>query len=299
MRFSAFAFVGGLMKHFSGIAATLIGLGAFALAESASATVFNYTVYPSDVAPAGTAGALFSGDGSYNTAFAGPVTADPTSGAPGWGTSSFVSNITGLNSTTNVNGTYKYSEFQLPNLDALFHTSVPLTVGDLASISYETKNNSGTSQDWDVRIYTVKANSSDPGFYQSRIESPNPVAGNTNWNNWDLNSNAKTVDVVNRALGTTTDTSSASSLTPGGATLSQLSSVYHYGSQTILYMSFLAGASGNGSPISTNLDGIQITLTNGDVANINLAATPEPASVVMIGLGAIGLLLVARRHRKA
>ena len=48
-----------------------------------------------------------------------------------------------------------------------------------------------------------------------------------------------------------------------------------------------------------NLDGIQITLTNGDVANINLAATPEPGSFVLFGLGAIGLFVAARRRRAA
>ena len=273
--------------RFAAVAGLLV-VGWFALVSPATATTFNYTVYPSQVAPAGTPGALFSGDGSYNGSNAGPVTADPTTGAPGWGTSSFISNITGNPSAT-PGGTYTYSEFQLPNLDALFHTSTPLTIGDLAQISYYTKNNSGTNQDWDIRIYTVPQ-ANDAHYYHARFESVNPTSTDSNWHMYNGDFTNVHSGVLSPAGMTNIDTPLAN------LSVSQLGATY--GSQQILYMSFIAGASGNLGPISTNLDGIQITLTNGNVANINLAATPEPSSLVLGALGGAALLVAVRRRRR-
>ncbi len=260
-----------------------------AIVGAAAATTYDYTVYPSMVAPAGTPGALFSGDGSFNDSNAGPVTADPTTGTPGWGSSSFVSNISGNLSAT-PGGTYRYSEFQLPNLQALFHSSTPISIGDLAQISYYTKNNSGTVQDWDIRLYTVpQANNAH--YYHARFESVNPTSTDSNWHQYNGDFTNVHTGVVSPPGMTNVDTPLAN------LSVSQLAAAY--GSQQILYMSFIAGASGNTSPISTNLDGIQITLANGDIANINLAATPEPSALVLGGLGAAGLLWATRHRRRA
>jgi hypothetical protein len=231
-----------------------------------AATVINETITPAAVN-----GVVLRGDGTWLSP--APVTADPTTGAPGWGSSSFISNITGgVNSN--------YSEFQV-NLDALFGRT--LTINDLQSISYNSKNNAGSAQDWDIRLYT-DPQPGDIHFYHSRFEANPPVT--SGWQTWSTDSNLK---ISNVHSGTN------NSDTPLNATLTDLHA--NYGTEKILYLSFIAGASGNTLPIANNLDGISIKLSDGSVANINLAAVPEPASVFMIGLGVAGLLFVVKRRR--
>ncbi len=258
------------MKHFSRIAAVLIGLSVVGLAKIATAVTINETITPLDV----NIGGVFRGDGTWLAP--NSATADPTTGAPGWGTSSFISNITGAAGSN-------YTEFQI-NLDALFGRT--LTINDLASIAYSSKNNAGTVQDWDIRLYT-DPQPGDANFYHSRFEANPPVS--TGWQSWSTDSNLK---ISNVHSGATIPGAN----TPLNDTLTDLHT--NYGSEKIEYLSFITGASGNTLPIANNLDGIVIKLSDGSVANINLAAVPEPASLGMIGLGALGLFVAASRRRR-
>src|SRR4051812_30111256 len=105
----------------------------------ASAAEFGRDISPADLGTApGGVGAVsgYGYDGSK-------VNGDGATGAPGFGSSSVVSNIDGVNT--------HYSEIQF-NLGTIFGR--PVTIGDLDKISYFTKNNNPEvpQRDWTLRI---------------------------------------------------------------------------------------------------------------------------------------------------
>ncbi len=229
----------------------------------AGAGTTTYTVTPTD--QTGT------GYGASADAGGGIAVGDTTDGAPGWGSSSFIS--VGINSEFDIVPT------QIPALGTL-------KISDLKSISYNSKNNSSTTEDWDLRIYTVNdgSNPKDTTFYLNRFESPNPQAGNTNWHAWSTDNS---VAVTNVHGGDKTDTA----VNTSADGLNDLDA--NYGTETIEYIAFISGFSGQQTPITDNLDGITFTLNNGNVVKFDLV--PEPASLSILGIGTIKLLTRRRR----
>jgi hypothetical protein len=77
-------------------------------------------------------------------------------------------------------------------------------------------------------------------------------------------------------------------------TLASLTANSTYNAENISNFTLNAGASSPDAALADNLDGIIITLSDGSIANINLA--PEPASLSLLALG--GLALLGRRRRR-
>jgi hypothetical protein len=74
--------------------------------------------------------------------------------------------------------------------------------------------------------------------------------------------------------------------------------MYDYGSDTISLFSLQTGSAWSNG-FTGLVDGVTITLKNGDVGRINLEAVPAPASVVggLALLGGLGLVSALKRVR--
>jgi hypothetical protein len=219
-----------------------------------------------------------------------PVIANVTGSslsAPGFGTGSWQASAT-------LNG--EKSELYLPP-SLLFGHSV--TISDIASISYWTDNPvADSSTDWGLLIYTV-AQPGDTSWYHSRLNAEPYLTGagdaaNT-WTQWSTNdpSNPLRFYDANRdggIYGTYTDPTLAT--IQGTTTLTwpgSPSTSLNYNPEQILYFSWQTGSAwANG--FTGLIDGLDITLKDGEDAKVNLEA-PEASSVVLLAmmLGIVGL----------
>jgi PEP-CTERM motif len=178
-----------------------------------------------------------------------------------------------------------------------------LTLGDIQSISYNTTQLGGTI-DWQAKFYTVMQPGQTTGFYGARL-------------NYGLNSGtvhtspALTTVAGDASTGSTTDATGTTSdnwLTNGTTSPTTLyiqpnnpsgySTFYtSAANEQIAYFSFDAGAPSGGGAYDSFLNDITITPTaaSGFAPVEIVAAVPEPASLGLIGVGALGLL--SRRRR--
>ena len=235
--------------------------------QSASATVYNYTISASGI-PASGAGVTYDNGGSA------PVD-DLLTGDPG--SSSLITAITGTTGN-------KYSALSL-NVDTLFDTT-GLTIADLSGISF---NYIGTAtNDWQLSIYTNQV-AGDTSFYNDRFTGLSIGASST----W-ATSNADTAGyftlVTNKGGGYTGSISDS---------LTDLGSNATYGPEQIQYLYLEAGASGNSSVITDNLDGITLTRANGDVVNIDFIPEPSTVALEMVGFVALGFMAYRCRIARA
>ncbi|MDE3198774.1 MAG: PEP-CTERM sorting domain-containing protein [Acidobacteriota bacterium] len=237
----------------------------------------NITLYPSYAGAAGVSGS-------------------PNSSAPGFGSSSWVGNPSADGGK---------SELYIP-ASTLF--SSPVTIDDIQSVSYWTNKpgNSG-SPDWSFYIYTAKTGSGDTAsWYHTRLNSE-PYLTNTpsasdpanTWHNWTTNDPSNPMLFYDTArdggvYGTYTDPTLAT-LQSGTYTWANNTS-YNYGNDVVNLFSLQTGSAW-ASNFDGVVDGLTVTLKNGDVANVNLEATPEPGTWGL-GLAGFGLLLLGMRHRR-
>jgi hypothetical protein len=185
------------------------------------------------------------------------------------------------------------SEWYLP-ASALF--SGPVTVNDIASISYWTnKPTTGADPDWTFYIYTAKQ-SGDPNFYHSRLNSEplytSSIVPPNTWHEWSTNNGANSMRFydANRnggIFGTFADPTLA--MLQGGPFTWPNSVSNNYGSEIISLFSLQTGSAwANG--FTGQVDGLTITLKNGDIGIVNFesqvapAAVPEPASLAVWSL---------------
>ncbi|MDB6175652.1 MAG: hypothetical protein JWL59_4963 [Chthoniobacteraceae bacterium] len=233
-----------------------------ALATTASATDYTFNLAPSDIN-----NGILSAGGTGGESIPIGLADSPI----GWESGSFVSNIDGAGN--------RYSQLYV-NLPLALGVS-SITLDDLAGIKYFTKEGTTNALDWALRIYT-KPVAGVTSFYQYRFDSINP-AGSNEWSLWDANTAGWFTNVSDRSNGGNTNTAISQSL-------SQLTGNY---SGDLLYFSLFTGASGNTSPLSNGLDGLVVTMANGDAVRINMVPEPVTASFLVLGS-----LLLLRRPRR-
>lgn len=207
--------------------------------------------------------------------------------APGWASGSW-----------QAPGTTKVEFYMTPT--ELFGHAV--SIGDVASISYWTKVGNSTAQpDWYVQMYTNPYTGGEASWYGNRINAEPYFSAN-------LSAPANTWDQFSSASGSNQLRFYDSN--PGGVGyygdytdgfLSDLTSNATYANQSIKYF-VMATGSDWASGFTGQLDGLTITLNNGDVANVNFEATapvPEPLSMFAVAAGLSSLGVWIRKKSKA
>jgi hypothetical protein len=189
---------------------------------------------------------------------------------------------------------------------ALFSGAV--TVGDIASISYWTnKPMTASNVDWSLYIYTAPTGSGDTGsFYHSRLISepylsPNGASYTPNaWTQWDSNptTGLRVYDTARDGgvYGTYTDPFLNDAF--NGSVTYPNSTMHDYTGETVKYFSLQTGSAwSTGFP--GLMDGLTITLKNGDIGIVNFEAVPETSTWVAGALAAIALAFFGVRRRNA
>jgi hypothetical protein len=249
-----------MKKYFEGLIAVFLMLCFSGIANAVLVT-------PDDLIP-------FTGL-SYDQDEAKPEESNDT-GAPGFGTSSFYSNVTG----STIGGGVDYTALRIYGN----YFSPGLTLGDITNISYWTNNTDDSLIDWGVKIYTVDADSG-PGWYDTRLNFEFPTGGvEDTWNSYDIS----TLGVAYTRNGATNVENHTS-----GQSLSDFSS------EQLLFIDITAGYATSSPSVQSYLDGVTIETDSGTYTlDLGAATVPEPATLALIGFGVFGLGLIRRRKLK-
>ena len=249
-----------------------------AFGTAVKATTFNYTVSPGDLADGPT---FDNGRGGmpfgYDPDSVKPKGSNQT-GPTGFGDSCFWADVQG----SAAGGGVDYTAIRLSPRD-IFGVS-DVTISDLSAISYYTKWISDL--DWQLKIYTE---GDDSHWYGYRFNFTRPTPADNNWHNYVTDTDLTVSDVYDKyAPGYVS--------VPGTGLLSDLDT--SYGSEKILFIDIISSYMTASLPGDSYLDGVSITLDNGDIATMNLVI-PEPATIIMIlGGGIAGLAGIVRRKMR-
>jgi len=193
-------------------------------------------------------------------------------------------------------------------------------IKDIASISYWTNKPGGAGDpDWTLLLYTAKTATDNSGtWYKSRLnaepyftQTPTGSDPANTWHQWSSNDPSNALRFYDQprggAYGTYVDPKLAQLQT--GPVIWSVSGVSHdYSSEVISTFSLQTGSAwANG--FAGLVDGLTITLNDDSSAtaldgsrtvNINLealAAVPEPSTLAIAGLGALGFLGYGLKRR--
>jgi len=256
---------------------TLFSIAFFASVEAA--TVNEITLLPSY---AGAGGSVAGVQGNF---------------APGYDSGSWTWNMAGADPKAEV----------YIDPASLFNGTV--TVGDIASISYFTnKPTTPSNVDWSFYIYTQQTGVGDTGsFYHSRLISepylsPNGASYTPNaWTQWNSNTTTglRVYDTARDGgiQGTPSDPFLGNAFN-GAITYPTNGATVNYTGEAVKYFSLQTGTPWTAADAFNGLvDGLVITLKNGDEGIVNFEAVPEPSTWVMGAM--ITAALVAEGIRRS
>ena len=199
----------------------------------------------------------------------------------------------GSTSLQNTNTASKAEVYLTP--EALQFTT-PVTMGDLASISYWTKGPLPSREDWFLHIYTNPEGTANDnaGWYGRRItHDTNAAVTGSGWRQSVVSAFTVTGgSVVDGGRKFTNDNRSD----PFGYSIADPLPA-DIADDTIKFFTFSTNSGLNaadGDSLDALLDGLEVSLTNGESVLVDFAAVPEPASALALLAGG-GLLLRRRR----
>ena len=173
----------------------------------------------------------------------------------------------------------------------------PVTIGDIASISYSTRKSGGAgAADWFIQMYTDPYAGS--GWYGNRVQAEPYLASNLEapadqWNTFSTDAGTNQLnwgDSSNNDFGAglgSFDAFKATDVMGGSGT---------YGDAGILFFTFGTG-SGWADGFLGEIGPITIDFTNGDRTIIAMGSTPAvPGPAAAVALAGLGL--VTRRRRR-
>ncbi len=219
------------------------GSGQYEVTLTPAAQDLSYTVAPNNLADGPT---FDNGQGGkpfgYDPDMPPPV-ASLQAGPPGFGESCFWSDVQG----SAAGGGRDYTSLRLSPKDIFDRSEV--TIGELANISYFTKNMDINLIDWQLKIYTE----SSVKWYGYRINYNRPSNPDNDWHQ-SSTTGLGISDIYDKVAGTSVPTST------------------DLDAEKILFVDIIAGYATNSPAVDSYLDGVRIELSNGDNATLNLAA---------------------------
>ncbi len=177
-----------------------------------------------------------------------PPVGNSTTGAPGFGTSSLFSAVTGT-------APRKYATLRISPSLAL---KKDVLLSDIQSISFWTKQEitGPTVRTWQLRIYTAPTG---PGWYKTRLNTELYYPIDTDW---QLNSTDGTPKHLLKFYKITSFGLPDTFPSPA-KTLAEI--INDHGTESILFLDIAAGDNSGSGPISAYLDGVTIKTTKGDI----------------------------------
>jgi hypothetical protein len=266
------------MKRFSiCVVFTLLLFGASALNASAGTIIALPGDVPDEEEPRG-----ISGD--YPT---------------GWGSGSWQGPATGKSN---------YHVWYTAQMETLFGAGHGITVGDLSSLSYYTKKDASIpwQDDWWLSIYTVPEGDGDDSgsWYDSRLHArPDIGPGYSQsftygqWNLWATDNSGITTNQLqfyDSGRGWNGYYATLASLAAGEVTWGNSQS-HDYSDEIVKAITIQTDSGWDG--FDGQVDGLTITLNDGQVGEVNFEPVPVPAAVWLLGSGLIGLVGIKRKCR--
>ena len=166
-----------------------------------------------------------------------------------------------------------------------------MTVADLAEVAYSTKRPTGlgAGEDWWVQIYTRPTGSGDKAsWYHDRFI--NNYASHTALDTWEKYSTSTGMTFQSNGWG--------------GPVMTLAEFITNHGSEEIMMFSVQTNSGWNG--FDGYIDGLEVTLTNGSIGNVNFEDEPQvPASgfwgilALSLAIASVLVLVVRRRFQTA
>ncbi len=224
-----------------------------------------------------------NGNLSWDTDQEKPEANSDGGGAPGFGTSSFYSNVQGSQA-----GNSDDRDYTALRIQSDFFGLKDLTIGDITGFTYWTKNTDISLRDWQVKIYTQK-----PYFFGSyyRLNFTPGRATNNEWTKWSLfGDNALGLEHVRQI-----------SFWGGGSYIDN-PQLANYQKEKIHHIDIIAGYMTDSPAVYSYLDGVEITYRGENTIRLDLgtkndpppSSVPEPGASVLFGLGLLSIAAIRR-----